>query len=65
MEFFFIIFYKKVDKVGIEMLYFVNKILLFEQLIFGGKESALIDFVLCFVLPPANGSGTGIAAVSA
>lgn len=33
MEFFFVIFYKKIDKVSIEMLYLVNKILLLEQLI--------------------------------
>ena len=32
MKFFFVIFYKKVDKVSIEMLYLVNKILLLEQL---------------------------------
>ena len=44
MEFFFVIFYKKIDKVSIEMLYLVNKILLPEQLILGGKKIALIDF---------------------
>ena len=38
MKFFFIIFYKKIDKVSIEMLYFVNKIFLLEQLILGGKK---------------------------
>ena len=43
MEFFFVIFYKKIDKVSIEMLYPVNKILMLEQFIFGGKENALID----------------------
>ena len=44
MEFFFVIFYKKVDKVSIEMLYLVNKILLLEQLVLGSKEIALIYF---------------------
>jgi len=44
MEFLFVIFYKKVDKVGIEMLYLVNKILLLEQLVLGSKEIALIYY---------------------
>ena len=44
MKFFFVVFYKKIDKVGIEMLYLVNKIFLLEQLTLGGKKTSLIDF---------------------
>ena len=48
MEFFFVIFYKKIDKVSIKMLYFVNKIFLLEQLILGGKKIALINFAFLY-----------------
>lgn len=44
MEFLFVIFYKKIDKVSIEMLYLVNKILLLEQLVLGGKKTVFINF---------------------
>ncbi|NBI61418.1 hypothetical protein D3Z53_26440 [Lachnospiraceae bacterium] len=46
MEFLFVIFYKKIDKVSTEMLYLVNKILLLEQLVLDGKKTALINFAL-------------------
>ena len=44
MEFLFIIFYKKTDKVSIEMFYFIIKILLLEQLVLGGKKTVFINF---------------------
>ena len=41
MKFFFVIFYKKIDKVGIKMLYLVNKILLLQKLCWPEKEAEM------------------------
>lgn len=46
MELVFIIFYQKIDKVGIEAFCLVQIMLLLEQLVLGGKLGSLINFAL-------------------
>jgi len=48
MKFFLVVLYQRIDKVCVKVLYLVHKIVLLEQLVFGGKKIMLI--YLAFLL---------------